>query len=211
MAEPTQALPSNRSSLPRGREFRALRRLVTRLERAAIPYAVLGGLAVHFHGYHQATKDVDLLLSHTGLAELRRRLVPKAYESIPGKPRRFLDRRDQVMIDVQVTGFFPGRDGPGRIAFPDPSAVAQTIDRIQVADLKTLIALKLAAGRFRDFGDVGRLIRVHDLDESFLPTLHTSVRRDFRKCLEEQRRDDEFEAYQSAQMEALLRRLEELH
>jgi hypothetical protein len=38
------------------------------------------------------------------------------------------------------------------------------------------------------------LIRVHDLDESFMEKLHPSARGDFIECLEEKRREDEYEA-----------------
>ena len=53
---------------------------------------------------------------------------------------------------------------------------------------------KLAARRYSDFGDVVFLIRVHNLDESFLEKLHPSVHKDFVECLEEKRREDEYEA-----------------
>ena len=58
----------------------------------------------------------------------------------------------------------------------------------------TLIQLKLAARRHRDFGDVVELIRIHSLGESFARRLHTSVRGDYIECLEEKRRDDEYQA-----------------
>ena len=61
-----------------------------------------------------------------------------------------------------------------------------------VADLVTLIQLKLAARRHQDFADVVNLIAVKKLDESFLPKLHPSVRHDFIECLEEKRREDEY-------------------
>jgi len=54
--------------------------------------------------------------------------------------------------------------------------------------------LKLAARRFQDFGDVVALIRVHQLDEAFAKRLHPSVRRDFIECLDEKRREEEYEA-----------------
>ena len=38
------------------------------------------------------------------------------------------------------------------------------------------------------------LIDAKDLDESFLPRLHTSLHKDFIECLEEKRREDEYEA-----------------
>jgi hypothetical protein len=57
-----------------------------------------------------------------------------------------------------------------------------------------LIQLKLAEVRPKDFADVIELIRVHDLDESFVERIHPSVRRDFSECLEEKRREDDYEA-----------------
>ena len=78
--------------------------------------------------------------------------------------------------------------------FPEPTKVAEVISKYRVANLATLIELKLAARRYRDFGDVVELIRVHDLDESFLQKLHPSVHQDFIECLEEKRREDDYEA-----------------
>jgi hypothetical protein len=72
--------------------------------------------------------------------------------------------------------------------------VSQIIDKHRVVDLPTLIQLKLAARRHRDFGDVVELIRIHNLDESFRQKLDESLRRDFIECLEEKRREEEYEA-----------------
>ena len=38
------------------------------------------------------------------------------------------------------------------------------------------------------------LIRFNDLDESFADRLHPSLRRDYIECLEEKRREEEYEA-----------------
>src|SRR5262249_22285214 len=86
---------------------------------------------------------------------------------------------------------------PGPIAFPDPTDVCETIDRYQVVDLLTLVQLKLAARRHRDFADVVELIRCNNLDESFEQKLHRTVRSDYIECLEEKRREDEYEARKS--------------
>src|SRR5207249_377803 len=48
-----------------------MRRLVHRLERASIPYAVMGGMAVYAHGHQRMTNDVDVLLTRAGLDEFR--------------------------------------------------------------------------------------------------------------------------------------------
>ena len=178
----------------RGREHKTMRRLVKKLEKAHIPYAIVGGMAVNAHRYERTTKDVDLLLTAEGFAEFCRRFVPKDYDRVPKRPRRFVDRLSQVQIDILVTGLFPGSGKPGPIAYPDPAAVSQVIREVRVVDLPTLVQLKLAARRHQDFADVVNLIRVHELDESFADGLHRSVRRDYIECLEEKRREDEYEA-----------------
>jgi hypothetical protein len=175
---------------------KSMRRVVKRLEKAGIPYAVVGGMAVNAHGHERTTKDVDLLLTAEGLAEFQRRFVPKNYRGVERRPRRFADRTSQAPLGVLVTGRFPGSGRPGPIAFPDPAAVGEVIETTRVVNLPTLIQLKLAARRYQDFGDVVALIRVHGLDESFADRLHPSVRGDYIECLEEKRREDEYEARQ---------------
>ncbi len=173
---------------------KSLRRIVNRLKRAGIPYAVMGGMAVNAHRYVRTTGDVDLLLTPEGLEEFQRRFVSKNYRRVEGRGRRFVDRINNVGIDILVTGRYPGSGVPGPIRFPDPERVGELIDKAAVVNLPTLIELKLAARRHRDFGDVVELIRFNDLDESFADTLHESVRRDYVECLEEKRREDEYEA-----------------
>jgi hypothetical protein len=172
----------------------ALRRIVKRLEKAKIPYAILGGMALNAHRYQRMTTDVDVLLTPEGLAAFREKHIEMHYQQLPKRPRRFVDRANGVTIDVLVTGLFPGTGQPGPIPFPDPATVGKAIDRIRYVDLKTLIELKLAARRWRDFADVVELIRFNHLDESFLKQLHPSVHADFVECLEEKRREDEYEA-----------------
>src|SRR5205807_10335067 len=99
-----------------------------------------------------------------------------------GRSRRFIDRANDVEIDILLTGLYPGSGKPGPIACPDPEDVAQEISKVQVVNLVTLIELKLAARRYYDFGDVVSLIRVHDLDESFADQLDVSVRSDYVEC-----------------------------
>lgn len=171
-----------------------MRRTARRLEKAGISYAILGGMALNAHRYPRTTTDVDFLLTAEGLEAFRRQFVGKHYDLVPGRPRRFTDRANHVSIDILVTGRFPGSGKPGPFAFPDPEQVSEVIDKHRVVNLSTLIQLKLAARRYRDFGDVVELIRVHDLDESYLDKLHPSIRQDFIECLEEKRREDEYEA-----------------
>ncbi|HEV2947801.1 MAG TPA: hypothetical protein VGX70_10515, partial [Gemmataceae bacterium] len=59
----------------RGREHQTLRRLVQRLEKAKIPYAIMGAMAVNAHGAERTTKDVDVLVTQEGLDLFRLRYV----------------------------------------------------------------------------------------------------------------------------------------
>lgn len=187
----------------RGKEHKTMRRLVANLEKAKIAYAIVGGMAVNAHRYERTTGDVDVLLTRAGFAEFRRRFVPKSYDPVAGHPRRFLDRRFECTFDVLITGLFPGSGRPGPIAFPDPAATAQVIEKAQVVNLPTLIQLKLAARRWRDFSDVVELIRFNNLGAAFQTQLHASVRGDFIGCLEEKRRDDMYESRQDRAFEEL--------
>jgi hypothetical protein len=101
-------------------------------------------------------------------------------------------------VDILVTGHYPGRGGPKPFAFPDPDQASEEIAHTRVVTLPQLVQLRLAAGRYYDFGDVTFLIRVKNLDESFLDKIHSAVRQDFLACLdearEEKRREEEYEA-----------------
>jgi hypothetical protein len=178
----------------RDQVHKTMRRLVKRLERASISYAIVGGMALAAHHYRRVTTDLDILLTPEGFAEFQGRFVPKNYERVPKRPRRFVDRVNRITMDILVTGHFPGTGRPGPIAFPDPSQVIEIRGKNRVVNLLNLVQLKLAARRWRDFADVVELIRFNDLDESFAEQLHPSVRGDYIECLEEKRREDEYEA-----------------
>ena len=176
----------------RSPQHQTMRRLARRLKKAGIPYALMGAMAVNAHGAERTTKDVDILLTPEGLERFRQEFVDEVYEPVKGRPRRFIERQSGVAVDFLLTGRYPGSGEPGPLAFPDPAEASQEIDKISVLTLPQLIQFKLAARRHSDFGDVVFLIATHNLDESFLPQLHPSVRQDFIECLEEKRREDEY-------------------
>jgi hypothetical protein len=173
---------------------KTMRRLVKRLEKVGITYAVVGGMAVNSHRHAQTTADVDLLLTPDGFAEFQQRFEDRYYSPCEDRTRRFVDRRNKIEVRILLTGLYPGSGKPGPIAFPEPRRVAERRGRVWVVDLRTLIELKLAARRYKDLGDVVALIRVNNLDESFADRLHPSVRSDYIECLEEKRREEGYEA-----------------
>lgn len=172
--------------------YHAMRRLTDLLRQTGISYAIMGGMAVNLHGAERTTKDLDVLLTPEGLRLFRERLVGQEYDQVPGKSRKFVDRQHQVSVDILVTGHFPGHGEPAPFAFPDPGEASEEIHGTRVVTLVHLVQLKLAARRYYDFGDVVFLIRVHGLDEAFADRLHPAVRDDYTECLEEKRREDEY-------------------
>jgi hypothetical protein len=174
-----------------------LRKLTGQLNAAAIPYAIVGGMAVNIHGAERTTRDVDVLLTADGLTRFREHCVGKGFDQVQGRPRRFVDTENQTTVDILVTGHRPGFGAPVPFSFPDPLEASEEIRGIRVLTLAQLVQLKLAARRHYDFGDVVFLIKTHNLDESFLAQLHPFVHQDFIECLEEKRRGDEYEARQT--------------
>jgi hypothetical protein len=171
-----------------------MRRAVAALDRAGIAYAIAGGMAVNAHRHARTTKDVDLLLTAAGFAAFKQLVAAGEFAPVAGRPRRFADPVTGVKFDILVAGQFPGSGAPGPVAFPDPADVAQEMDNLRVVDLPTLVQLKLAARRYQDFADVVSLIRENHLDETFTGRLHPSLHTDYLTCLDEKRREDEYEA-----------------
>src|SRR5438105_299702 len=81
-----------------------LRRVADKLEAAQIPYAIMGAMAVNAHRHQRTTGDVDFLLTSEGLTAFVRQFVPHEFDRVPGRPRRFRDRANDVTFDVLVTG-----------------------------------------------------------------------------------------------------------
>ncbi len=183
------------------RVHQTMRHVAEKLDEAGIPYAIAGGMAVNAHKYVRTTGDVDFLITSEGLATFLKLFVPAEFSRVAGHSRRFLDPSTNTTFDLLVAGLFPGSGKPGPIAFPDPASVAVIIQERKVLNLRTLIELKLAAGRHKDFGDVVELIRLNNLDESFTNGLSPSVREDYIECLEEMRREQEYEARQDQAFE----------
>jgi hypothetical protein len=181
------------------RVHQAMRSVAAIFEKHQIPYAIVGGMAVNAHRYVRTTDDVDFLVGAASLSIIRDLVAQGVFGAVAGRSRRFIDPGTGIHFDVLVTGRFPGNGRPGPIMFPDPESVTVVLKDLPVVNLKTLIELKLAARRHKDFADVVDLIRANNLDESFMSQLHQSVHADFVECLEEKRREDEYERRMDAE------------
>jgi hypothetical protein len=151
------------------------------LDREGISYALIGALALNEYGYQRTTVDVDLLLTAEGLAAFKAHHLGRGYlEKFPGS-RGVKDTETGVIIDIVLSGDFPGDGKPKPVAFPDPSLAAIRGEKLSLLPLPLLLELKLASGmtaphRLRDLADVIELIRAAQLSDHFRDQLNPYVR-----------------------------------
>jgi hypothetical protein len=172
---------SARFLMGQGPVHRALEKLVRLLDEQAIPYAIVGAMALNEFGYRRVTSDVDVLLTAEGLARFKAANLGRGYlEKFPGS-HGLRDTENGVDIDVVLAGGYPGDGKPKPVVFPDPAQVAQKGGRVALLPLSTLIELKLASGmtaphRLKDLADVQELIRVTGLPDGLAGALDPYVR-----------------------------------
>ncbi len=165
---------------------KALLKITKRLSELGIPYAVVGGMAMFFHGYRRFTEDVDILVTPDGLKRIHEELEGSGYLRRFKGSKHLRDTELGVRIKFLVAGQYPGDGKDKPIAFPDPAKVSTEIQGMSFLNLPTLVELKLVsgmtgAGRLRDLGDVETLMQILDLREDFADQLHPFVREKFRE------------------------------
>jgi hypothetical protein len=169
---------------------KALRKVTRKLEEFGIPYAVVGGMAMFFHGYRRFTEDVDILVTRESLAEIHRRLEGAGYLPPFTGSKHLRDTDLGVRVEFLTTGDFPGDGKPKPVAFPDPQEVAVEIDGVRFLQLPRLIELKLASGqtnpnRRKDVGDVQEMIKALDLSLELADELNGFVQDLYRQLWHE--------------------------
>ena len=160
---------------------KALRKITRRLQELGIPHAVVGGMAMFFHGYRRFTDDVDLLVTPEGLAELHRKLEGLGYLPPFQGSKQLRDTENGVKVEFLVTGEYPGDGKPKPVAFPRPEEASIEIEGMHLLQLPRLIELKLASGisnprRAQDLVDVQRMIEILNLPEDLASQLDPYVR-----------------------------------
>lgn len=160
---------------------KALYKLTAILEAEAIPYAVIGALALNEYGHRRATVDVDIILRDADLVAFKARHLGRGYQERVAGTGKLLDTELDVHIDVLSTGRFPGDGKPKPIAFPDPATTAIRGAGFALLPLPCFLELKLASGmtaahRLHDLADVLDLIRSAKLSLEFAAELHPWVR-----------------------------------
>jgi hypothetical protein len=167
-------------------------RLKTLLEETGIPHIFIGATALNAHGFRRSTEDIDVCMSRGDLDRFRRDFVGKKYQPVSGRPRRFYDPVSQVTVDILVAGEIAGDSRKQqRVRFPDP-AEAEIHEGTPVPSLARLTELKLVTWRFKDWGDVVELIRLHNLDESFAEKLDPVIRSAYLQCYDQKVEEDRY-------------------
>lgn len=165
---------------------KALRKITRRLDELGIPYVVVGGMAMFFHGYRRFTEDVDLLVTRESLTEIHRQLEGLGYVPPFTGSKQLRDTEFGVRVEFLVTGEYPGDGKPKPMAFPDPSEVGVEINGMRLLKLPVLIELKLASGmtnpgRLKDLGDVQEMIKVLDLSRELAEQLNPFVQEKYKE------------------------------
>jgi hypothetical protein len=164
----------------------ALHKITRRLDALGIPYALMGAMAMFFHGYRRFTDDVDILVTREGLKEVHQQLEGLGYVPPFTGSKHLRDAEYGVRIEFLVAGDYPGDGKPKPVAFPNPAESSIEIEGIRCVRLPNLIELKLASGmtnpgRLSDLGDVQKMIRALELPEDLANQLHPFVRDKYRE------------------------------
>lgn len=172
-----------------GNIAKALEWLRKELSARDIPFALVGGLALRYHGYTRFTEDIDLLTTKEGLDRIHRELVGRGLTTrFAGARKSLRETGHNVRIDVITAGENAGSN-ESPVLFPAPASRSfVTREGMRVPTLATLVTLKLASGlwgqRSKDFGDVAELIKANALTKRFATKLPTALRARFLEELE---------------------------
>jgi predicted nucleotidyltransferase len=139
--------------------------LLKALQRHGVPFVIIGGHAVRFHGVDREVEDLDVLVDSAGRAEDLRTAISEAVGDLPsidvaeyGKPfKQIIVKRDGVNSDI-LTGSYG-------VEFAEVYLAAHVVEvegmTLRVISKEHLIRNKRAAGREpgreKDLQDVERL------------------------------------------------------
>lgn len=133
------------------------------LDAGKIPYAVVGGVALAFHGHARFTQDIDLLVPPSDLAALTAVLADHGYTSFT-KPwplghsglvlHRFLKpgSGSEMILDI-----LEAQDPPLQAMIENALTAEGPEGRVKVARSEDLITLKRMRNSIQDQADITRL------------------------------------------------------
>lgn len=138
------------------------RKLIVAMNAAALPYAVVGALALAVYGAARATKDIDLLILPEDLDRVLE-VVAKVGFTLPGPRIAFPSsgitiRRVSKVVDGEVlTLELLLATGPLHSHWDDRQKLESPHGDVWVISRDSLVQMKLIAGRLKDLADIERL------------------------------------------------------
>jgi hypothetical protein len=149
-----------------------LLKIVRCLNNANIDYGLVGGLAVAVHGYVRATKDIDILIRYSALAEARNALAQIDYDLDAGifKFDQGTDKETQLFrvsraVGPTLTTLDLMLVTPILEEVWNAREVVKAYDtEIKVVSKVALIKMKGLAGRYQDLADIEALRKISDSD-----------------------------------------------
>jgi hypothetical protein len=131
------------------------RRILEVLAQHDVEYTLIGGLAVQAHGHTRTTQDVDLV-PRPDAGNIER--LEAALESLGARPPQPLTGAGVAVLDTDAGGVDVHFSPPGAPPYADLRSRALVIElgelKVPIAGRDDLIAMKRAAGRPIDRGDV---------------------------------------------------------
>jgi hypothetical protein len=142
------------------------RRIVAKLKELQIPYAVIGAMAMFFHGYRRFTEDIDIV----------HYLVDSDFS--------FRDAATGVRIDIFLTDHLQtDHDIPQNLLLLEDATCEQ--DGFALLKLEYLIELKLLSGmrpaRLRDLADAQAMLDILKLPRAFGDRFQPVARSKYRE------------------------------
>ena len=154
---------------------------------------IVGGLAVHHHGWRRFTEDVEVVVDDAALDRLDEALP--AHGFVRESKSRIRHQPTGVRVDVLVSGT-PLARRP-EVSFPRPQDIEPSPEDPEVAALRPLVWLKLLAGRRRDETDVVELLK--RVDDGVYLELEAGLPADLRPLVA-QLRDEALEELRFEQL-----------
>lgn len=174
---------------------RLLKTVTSALDKAGIPYAIIGGnavatwIATRDVGAVRATKDVDILLRREDIVRVSEVLAPLGFISaeVSGVPV-FMEAADPLPSQgVHVIVANEKVRASSRLAAPDVSLATRSASGYLVLDLLPLINMKLDAFRRSDQVHLEDMLRLGLIDAgvaAFLPEEFRDRLRHIRDTME---------------------------
>jgi hypothetical protein len=147
--------------------YQELAQLVASLNKAGVPYALCGGLALAVHGLVRATEDIDLLVEEPDLLQIRTeaerlgfRLTPTPFEFKGGqvKIHRMIKPAGEDLLVLDLLIVTPATQSAWETRYRSETEFGP----ITVISPTGLIYLKTLLGSGQDLDDIRRLKELPD-------------------------------------------------